>query len=459
MVQRTDMETGLPRTADARARNVLIVAPNFPPSGLPPSHRARQFATHLPHYGWRPTVLTIRPEFYQEALEPELCSLVPGDVEIIRTGAIPPRRAKGWGIGDLGVRVLWHHGRTICRICRERRIDLVYLPCPPNHQLLLGRLAHLRLGVPYVFDYIDPWQSDWLETHARPFTKLWLVHQLAKRLEPIAIRRASAITAVSHGTTDGVLRRYHHLPPERGVSVPYGAEPEVYERVRGRMPAPAAAGERRLLYLGAMWAAAHDTARAFLAALRLLKTRAPALYRTCRVDFVGTTYAPDGSSECHVRQFAEEAGVGDVVTETPKRLPFLDAIAALASADTLLMLGSAEPHYTPSRLLPYVFARRPIFAVMNAASDATELLRHQPDVRLVTYDGDRPPGDRVPELCDALITWLEQPRSPDLPQPDAYWDAYTARALTGQVAALFDAVVTDARRATDVARPAEYEHA
>ena len=96
---------------------------------------------------------------------------------------------------------------------------------------------------------------------------------------------------------------------------------------------------------------------------------------------------------------------------------------------------------------------------MNAASDATELLRHQPDVRLVTYDGDRPPGDRVPELCDALITWLEQPRSPDLPQPDAYWDAYTARALTGQVAALFDAVVTDARRATDVARPAEYEHA
>jgi hypothetical protein len=310
-----------------------------------------------------------------------------------------------------------------------------------------------------VFDYIDPWLSDWLETHARPFTKLWLVHQLAKHLEPIAIRRASAITAVSHGTTEGVLRRYPHLGP-RGVSVPYGAEPDVYERVRRHQTAaPVAVGERRLLYLGAMWAAAHDTVRAFLAALRLVKERAPALYRTCRVDFVGTTYAPDGSAECHVRQFAEDAGVGDVVTETPKRLPFLGAIAALASADTLLMLGSAEPHYTPSRLLPYVFARRPIFAVMNAASDATELLRHQPEVRLVTYDGDRPPGNRVPDLCDALIRWLEQPRSPDLPQPDAYWDAYTARALTEHVAALFDAVVTDARRATDVARPAEYEHA
>ncbi len=447
-------------SSSGELRNVLIVAPHFPPSGLPPSHRARQFATHLPQYGWRPTVLTVRPEFYQEALEPELCSLVPPDVDVVRTAAIRPRRAGGWGIGDLGARVLWHHGRTIASLCRERGIDLVYLPCPPNHQLLLGRLVHLRLGLPYVFDYIDPWLSDWLEAHARPFSKLWVVHQLAKHLEPLAIRRAAAITAVSQGTTDGVLRRYQHLAAERGISVPYGAEPEVYAQVRQRQAkALDTAPQRRLLYLGAMWEAAHETLRALLAALGLMKERAPALYRNCRVDFIGTTYAPDASGEYYVRRFAEEAGVGDIVTETPKRLPFLDAISALATADTLLMLGSAEPHYTPSRLLPYIFAQRPIFAVMNAASDATQLLRRHAGVRLVTYDGDRRAADRVKDLCDALVNWLEQPRSPDLPQPDVYWEAYTARALTGRVAALFDAVVTHARPADDVARPAEYEHA
>jgi len=451
---------GSGRRGGARMRHVLIVAPHFPPSGLPPSHRARQFATHLPRYGWQPTVLTVEPDFYQEAREPELCSLVPSTVEVVRTRAIRPRGASGWGIGDLGARVLWHNGRTIGRICRERQIDLVYLPCPPNHQLLLGRLVHLRLGIPYVFDYIDPWLSDWLEAHARPFTKLWVVHQLAKRLEPIAIKHAAAITSVSQGTTDGVLRRYRHLTAERAVSVPYGAEPEVYERVRRqRPPVTASTGERRLLYLGAMWEAAHETLHALFAALRRVKDRAPALYRTCRVDFVGTSYAPDGSGECHARQFATEAGVADVVTETPKRLPFLDAIAALSTADTLLMLGSAETHYTPSRLLPYVLAQRPIFAVMNAASDATALLRPQPGVRLVTYDGNRRAGDRVDELCDALVRWLEQPRLPDLPQPDAHWDAFTARALTGHVAALFDAVLADSRHPADVARPAEYEHA
>jgi len=459
MVERTDSSAERVR-GEGRRRNVLIVAPHFPPSGLPPSHRARQFATHLPQYGWRPTVLTVRPEFYQEALEPELCSLVPSDVEVIRTGALLPRRPGGWGIGDLGARVLWHHGRSIAGICRERRIDLVYLPCPPNHQLLLGRLVHLRLGLPYVFDYIDPWLSDWLEEHARPFTKLWVVHQLAKHLEPIAIRRAAAITAVSQGTTDGVLRRYQHLAAERGVSVPYGAEPDVYAQVRRRQSqAPTRTPERRLLYLGAMWEAAHETLRAFLAALALVKERAPALYRSCRVDFIGTTYAPDALGGCHVRRFAEEAGVGDIVTEAPKRLPFLDAVSALATADTLLMLGSAEPHYTPSRLLPYIFAQRPIFAVMNAASDATQLLQRHAGVRLVTYDSTRRAGDRVPDLCGALVNWLEQPRSPDSPQPDAYWEPYTARALTGRVAALFDAVVAHPRPATDVAGTAEYEHA
>lgn len=452
--------TGRPsRDAAPQVRNVLIVAPNFPPSGLPPSHRARQFATHLPRYGWQPTVLTVEPEFYQEALEPELCSLVPPDVEVVRTRAIRPRRPGGWGIGDLGARVLWHHGRAISRLCRERRIDLVYLPCPPNHQLLLSRLVHARLGTPYVFDYIDPWTSDWLETHARPFTKLWVVHQLAKHLEPIAIRRAAGITAVSQGTIDGVLRRYPQLPVDRSVAVPYGAEPELYDAVRMRDVGTAAIpGTRRLLYLGAMWEAAHDTLRAFLAALRTVKETAPELYRSCRVDFVGTSYAPDASGCYQVKPLAEAAGVSDVVTEIPTRLPFLDALSALATTDTLLMLGSSETHYTPSRLLPYVFARRPILAVMNGASDATRLLERHRATRLVTYDAHRPPNDCVAEMAAALIDWLRQPRLPDLPEPGREWDAFTARSLTERVAALFDRAIEAPADARPTARAAQYEH-
>jgi len=142
-----------------------------------------------------------------------------------------------------------------------------------------------------------------------------------------------------------------------------------------------------------------------------------------------------------VLPIAEAAGVADVVTETPARLPFLDALNSLATSDTLLMIGSSETHYTPSRLLPYVFARRPIFALMNAASDATGLLRRHAGVQLVAYDSERPAASRVAEIHRELVAWLQGVRAPDLPPVDASWDAYTARTLTGHVAALFDRVV------------------
>jgi hypothetical protein len=423
-------------------KNVLIVAPHFPPSGMPPSHRARQFATHLPEYGWRPTIITVRPEFLQETHEPALCSLVPDDVEVIHTGAIPAKRPGQFGLGDLGIRTLWGQAPLICDVCRDRKIDLVYLPCPPNHQLLLGRLIHARLGIPYVVDYIDPWQSDWLEEHARPFTKLWIVHHIATVLEPLVLAKAGGITAVSQGTIDGVTRRYGARAAEMTAAVPYGAEPDLYDRLRAsRQSTTGGDGTRRLLYLGAMWEAAYGTLRAFFDALRLVKEQTPDLYRKCRVDFIGTTYAPTGALSYQVLPIAEAAGVADVVTETPARLPFLDALNSLATSDTLLMIGSSETHYTPSRLLPYVFARRPIFALMNAASDATGLLRRHTGVQLVAYDSERPAASRVAEIHRELVAWLQGIRAPDLPPVDASWDAYTARTLTGHVAALFDRVV------------------
>jgi hypothetical protein len=122
------------------------------------------------------------------------------------------------------------------------------------------------------------------------------------------------------------------------------------------------------------------------------------------------------------------------------------------------MLGSSETHYTPSRLLPYVFARRPIFAVMNAASDATTLLERHGAARLVAYDANRPPNQCVGEMAAALIEWLRQPRLPDLPEPGPEWDAFTARSLTERVAALFDRALEAPAAARPTARAAQYEH-
>src|SRR5438552_3027399 len=185
-------------------RNVVIVSPHFPPSGLPPAHRTRQFAQHLPAFDWNPIILTVRPEYYQETWDLNLMQLLPPELEVIRTGGFRPKLPNGFGIGDLGLRVFLQFRRALARLYRKRKIDVLYLPCPPNYTLLLGRWSREKFGVPYVFDYIDPWICDWLREKAPRFSKLWCSHVLSELLEPYAIKRVSHVTAVSEGTNRSV---------------------------------------------------------------------------------------------------------------------------------------------------------------------------------------------------------------------------------------------------------------
>ena len=49
-------------------KNVVIVAPHFPPSNLAAVHRARLWAQHLAEFGWKPTILATHWDHYEEAL-------------------------------------------------------------------------------------------------------------------------------------------------------------------------------------------------------------------------------------------------------------------------------------------------------------------------------------------------------------------------------------------------------
>lgn len=432
----------LPLPAPARARTVVIVSPHFPPSGLPPAHRTRQFARYLPEFGWTPVVLTVRPEFYQEKPDWELMQLVPADLEVIRTAAFPPKTSGGLGVGDLGLRCILQFRRALARLFRRRRVDLLFLPCPPNYPLLLGRWAWENFGVPYVIDYIDPWNSDWLRRTARFPSKLWLSYRLAVCLEPYCLRHVRHVTSVSQGTNETVRRQYPWLRESQFSVLPYGGEPELFEHLRRHPRLSRHLGPRdgkyHLVYLGVMWDAAYDTLDAFLDALRRLRDREPGLYARLQVHFLGTTYHPNAKGVFQVRPRAEAKGVADVVRESPERLPFLDALRTLSQADGLLMLGSSEPHYTASRLLPYLHARRPLLAVFHEASDATQLLRASGAAAVVLYGPGCPPASRVDEICARLGEFL---REPAYDPASVDWDRiaqFSVRALTRQLADSFD---------------------
>jgi hypothetical protein len=132
-------------------------------------------------------------------------------------------------------------------------------------------------------------------------------------------------------------------------------------------------------------------------------------------------------------------GLGDIVTEHPARVPYLDALNLLVSADGILALGSTESHYTASKIFPSIFARRPLLAIYHEASSVCDVVRRSHGGALVTYSDTERAGSRVEAIAAALRGMREYDTTA------VQWDvfeAYTARHMTERLAAVFDRCVS-----------------
>ena len=151
----------------------------------------------------------------------------------------------------------------------------------------------------------------------------------------------------------------------------------------------------------------------------------------------------------HPASLAEACkGVDAIVSETPPRLDYLDALSAQLDASALLALGSSEPHYTASRLFPSLMAARPLLALYHEASSVTAILRRAarpPSVRLIAFSERRPVAAHGPAIHDALAQLIEGPRY-DAAQVDAAALAeFSAPSLAGRLASLLDRVCEGGR--------------
>ena len=46
-------------------------------------------------------------------------------------------------------------------------------------------------------------------------------------------------------------------------------------------------------------------------------------------------------------------------------MPYLEAIGVLARSDGITLIGSDEPHYTPSKIYPGLMAGRPFISLFH----------------------------------------------------------------------------------------------
>jgi hypothetical protein len=432
-------------------RRALLISPHFPPDSSAATHRLRLLAPHLKTWGWDPTVLTLDPSAYHRGIDTELERTVPASLRVVRCPVVPEGMTRAVGIGDLGLRSLLSVYRQATRLLRDESFDLLFITIFPSYTALIGPRLARRFRVPFVLDYQDPWVSAWGETvgggaGGRPDFKSRLSRQLAEWLEPRVVRAATAITAVSEGTYEPILKRNPDIAPIT-EAIPIGAEPNDFACFAdGAVPETfdAADSLAHIVYTGTLLPLGVETLRAVLQAVAGLRERQPAAYARIRLHFIGTSNQSIEDAPERVMPIARELGVADRVHEVPGRLPYSTVVRIQGRATALLAMGSSEPHYTASKIFPMLLAERPLIAVYHDASSVTTLLRRAtraPSVRLVTYDETRPAATAVPALADALAAAALAPqwRAEDI--DGAALAPYLAPALAGRMASVFDRAV------------------
>jgi len=428
-------------------RNVAIIAPDFPPSSLPPALRMRLFAQHLHAFSWHPIVISPESRYYETPVDHENERLIPGSVEVIRTCALSACFTRKLGFSDIGLRSLWHQGLALSRLCRRVRIDLVFISVPPNPTMILGRIAHALSGVPYVIDYQDPVATDYywkLPRSQRP-PKYLMAYTFGRVTERIALRRVAQIVGVSKGTNDEVLGRHRWLQPNQATEIPFGGEPADFEYLRlhprKNYIFDPNDGLRHISYIGGYTVSMEPVIRALFRGLRKVRRDDPKLLNSVRIHFVGTRYQEGLCRDCAIQRIAAECGVVDIVEEHPARVPYLDALNLLLQSDGLLAVGSVEPHYTASKIFQNVLSARPLFGIFHEESSVVRILADTQAGTVITFRDQSTLDGKVDEIAAGFRQLFARPKESRPRVRLQAFESYTSRAMVARLAEVFERAV------------------
>jgi hypothetical protein len=405
-------------------------------------HRVRVSLPYFREFGWQTTVLSVAPGFVEASREPLFLDRLPADSTIVRSAALPARWTRKAGLGNLGLRAFPFLYSAGSRVLTRDPFDLVYFSTTVFTAVPLGRIWKRRFGVPFVVDMQDPWVNDYYDRHPevpKP-PKYGIASRMHRILEPWSMPSADGLIAVSGAYIRTLATRYPALHSKPSMVLPFGAAPKDFEGLAQPQPNrffDPADGHIHVVYTGRggqdMWTAL----RLVFSALRIGLRESPELFDRLRLHFIGTDYAPADSGRKTIQPLAEQMGVSASVREHPQRFPYFTALQVLRDAHMLLLPGSDDPQYTPSKLYPYILARKPLLAVLHENSGACQVVRSTNAGRVQTF------GHQQSSAASLCATWREILDCLALAPPTDWpaFEKFTAREMTRRQCEFFDRVI------------------
>jgi hypothetical protein len=366
-------------------KKVLIIYPHFPPSNLVGVHRVRLFAQHLPSFGWEPTILTVHEKFYEEKLDYNLVKLLPPNLRIEKVNAFSIGKVRL--VGDIGLRSFFQLYKKAKHLIENEHFDILYISIASFYCALLGRWLHSSTGIKYGIDYQDPWVHDFPGSN-KVFSRHWFSSKIAKLLEPIAVKKASLITGVSESYYLPVLDRNVQLKKIVSGAMPMGGEIMDHEIVHKLHIEPYLFTKDKMklqfVYAGAMLPKAYKPLEKIFESI----VSNPDIFVAVEFHFIGTGKTPNDENGFNIKSLAEKYGLWKKnVFEYPARIPYFDVLVHLNIADAVFILGSTEPHYTPSKVYQAILSEKPILAVLHADSSAVNVIRDANAGKVLDFNG------------------------------------------------------------------------
>ncbi len=443
-------------------KTVLMIAYYFPPSGVSGIYRTMRFIKFLPACGWRPIVLTLRPDAY-EAGEPRDDSLpeqLPTDLTVIRTtelrvleklqrlrnlrwraDAAPAahtpqplheRReaANSWwqcckdaltgmlSTPDRQIGWWWPAIRAGWRAIRDHEVHVLYSTGKPWTAHLVGCGLQWLTRTPWVADFRDPWLNN---PSSAPMSRLR--QAIEAHLERLVISRADVVVANTEVVRQEWLQRYPFLKPDKAVTITNGFDPDEPHHA----PQAPRASVLTLTHAGALYAQRYP--HAFFVALNRVLSRGSVPQDRLRVNLVGSW---DTQTD---RFLAEHPMVAKVVRLVPQ-VPHHVYLGYLQQSDVLLLLQPQTASQIPAKVFEYMQAGKTILALTPPRGATGDLVQSEGLGRVC----DATDVETIQQTIEALYRdFTAGTLKPAL--SDEGYQKYDMRHLTHRLASSFDRLV------------------
>jgi len=431
-------------------RRILIIAFYFSPVGTAGIYRVVRFVRYLPNYGWKPVVLTIKPDYYDKKFfNYDSSNEVPQNTLIYRTPIIEPIKTilrvsiskntkfqqDGKTSKDGRIKLFFKFFKDLLvtpddkiwwaffaipralRIIKEHKINIVYTTGGPFSTHLIGLAIKKLTKKPWVVDFRDPWYDN-------PIFK-WefeTIKKLVKESEKKVLKNADLVIANNDILKEKFIENYGSMIKNKIFTITNGYDSKDFEKVRKFEHE-----KFTITYTGVLYE--FHSITPFLKGLRNLLDNKPELSEKIQVLIIGPL---DGKTEAEVK----ELKLHNVIKFLGPKI-HAETISYMVSSHILLVTLTSNENrsmFIPAKVFEYSATRVPILSISPEGALA-DLIRRQEAGRVIH------PAD-IRGISEAINSYYEYFTKGNLKLNDNNIEHFDCRNLTKKFTELLNRVST-----------------